>query len=227
MQKSTIPSFAGEPRTRPGCLCRYGRSAAIARGSSAPGPFSRAGRQELNFQASKPKREGKLWRLVLLCTRSGRHTRLCPDATEVLRLGQRLPSSPQVFNRISRLSSDPNSNLPEIARLVETRRGAGLAGVAVEQRRLLWVFRTLRHTGRKPSIGWASRDPPPGRRRGLAASVLRRSSACTGCPAGWLENSVACALAMEWLTAQQDGDEAAAYAIGLLRRSGSLCSTGC
>ena len=37
---------------------------------------------------------------------------------DVLRLGQRLPSTPQVFSRIGRLLSDPNSSIDEIVKLV-------------------------------------------------------------------------------------------------------------
>ena len=38
---------------------------------------------------------------------------------DVLRLGQRLPSTPQVFSRIGRLLADPNSSIDEIVKLVK------------------------------------------------------------------------------------------------------------
>jgi len=38
---------------------------------------------------------------------------------DVLRLGQRLTSTPQVFSRVGRLLRDPNSSIDEIVKLVK------------------------------------------------------------------------------------------------------------
>lgn len=141
-------------------------------------------------------------------------------ATEVLRLGQRLPSSPQVFNRISRLSSDPNSNLPEIARLVKLDAALAL--------RVLQLSNGAYYGFSEPCGTLDEAINRLGFREihrlvGVVASQhLFSGDLALHRVSGRLvwENSVACALAMEWLTAQQDGDEAAAYAIGLLRPIG-------
>jgi HD-like signal output (HDOD) protein len=142
------------------------------------------------------------------------------NATEVLRLGQRLPSSPQVFNRISRLSSDPNSNLPEIAKLVKLDAALAL--------RVLQVSNGAYYGFSEPCGTLDEAINRLGFREihrlvGVVASQhLFSGELALHRVSGRLvwTNSIACALAMEWLTGQQNRDEAAAYAIGLLRPVG-------
>ena len=143
-------------------------------------------------------------------------------AADVLRLGQRLPSTPQVFSRIGLLLSDPNSSIDEIGKLVKID-----AALAI---RILELSNGA-YYGFKERCG--SLDEAINRlgfrevyrQVGVIAArqlfcgelVVHRTSA----QLAW-ENSVSCALAMEWLARYGQGDDANAYAIGLLRAVGKI-----
>jgi HD-like signal output (HDOD) protein len=141
---------------------------------------------------------------------------------DVLRLGKRLPSTPQVFCSIGRLLSDPNSSIDEIVKLVKLD-----AALAI---RVLQLSNGA-YYGFKERCG--SLDEAVNRlgfrevyrQVGVIAAqqlycgelVVHRISA----QLAW-ENSVTCALAMEWLARNRQGDDANAYAIGLLRSVGKI-----
>ena len=141
---------------------------------------------------------------------------------DVLRLGQRLPTTPQVFNRIGRLLSDPNSSIDEIVKLVKLDAGLAL--------RILQLSNGAFY-GFKQRCG--SLDEAVNRlgfrevyrQVGVIAAqqlfcgelVVHRVSG----QLAW-ENSVTCALAMEWLARRRRTDDANAYAIGLLRPVGKI-----
>jgi HD-like signal output (HDOD) protein len=141
---------------------------------------------------------------------------------EVLRLGQRLPSTPEVFSRIGRLLGDPNSDIDEIVRLVKVDTALAL--------RVLQLSNGA-YYGFKERCG--SLDEAVNRlgfrevyrQVGIIASkqLFCGELAVHRIPAqlAW-ENSVACALAMEWLARNDQGDDANAYAIGLLRPVGMI-----
>lgn len=141
---------------------------------------------------------------------------------DVLRLGQRLPSTPQVFNRIGRLLSDPNSSIDEIVKLVKLDAGLALRVLQLSngafygfKQRCGSLDEAVNRLGFREVY----------RQVGVIAAqqlfcgelVVHR---VTGQQA-W-ENSVTCALAMEWLARNRRGDDANAYAIGLLRPVGKI-----
>jgi len=141
---------------------------------------------------------------------------------DVLRLGQRLPSTPQVFNRIGRLLRDPNSDLDEIVKLVKLDATLAL--------RILQLSNSV-------ALGFSQRcgslDEAVNRlgfrevyrQVGVIAAqqlfsgelVVHRVSA----ERAW-ENSIVCALADEWMARQKQRDQANAYAAGLLRPVGKI-----
>ncbi len=141
---------------------------------------------------------------------------------DVLRLGQRLPSTPQVFSRIGRLLSDPNSSIDEIVKLVKL--DAALALRVLQLSNGAYYGFTQRCGSLDEAVNRLGFREVY-RQVGVIAAqqlfcgelVVHRISA----QLAW-ENSVTCALAMEWLARQRQGDDANAYAIGLLRPVGKI-----
>ncbi|MDD2763053.1 MAG: HDOD domain-containing protein [Opitutaceae bacterium] len=141
---------------------------------------------------------------------------------DVLRLGQRLPSTPQVFNRIGRLLSDPNSNLDEIVKLVKL--DATLALRVLQLSNAAYYGFKQRCGSLDEAINRLGFREVYRQVGVIAAQQLFCGELAVHKVSGQLawENSISCALAMEWLAKYRHSDDANAYAIGLLRPVGKI-----
>ena len=141
---------------------------------------------------------------------------------DVLRLGQRMPSTPQIFNRIGRLLGDPNSGLDEVASLVKLDASLALRVLQMSNA-AFYGFRercgSLDEAVRRLGFREVHRVV------GVIASQHLFCNELTvhgiSASLAW-ENSVACALAMEALGRRRRGDGGDAYACGLLRSVGKI-----
>ncbi len=143
-------------------------------------------------------------------------------AADVMRLGQRLPAAHQVFNRISRLLGDANSSLDEIVKLVRLDAALALRVLQLSNG-AYYGFRE-----RCGSLDEAVNRLGFREAHRLVGVIAAQHLFCTELavyriPAqlAW-ENSVAGALALEWLARQQGKDRDDAYAAGLLRSVGKI-----
>jgi HD-like signal output (HDOD) protein len=145
---------------------------------------------------------------------------------DVVRIGQRLPSAPQVFSQIGKLLADPNSSLNQVVELV--RLDAALAFRVLQASNGAYYGFTERCSSLDEAINRLGFREIHRLVGVIAAQNLFNSELRIHQVSGQLvwENSVASALGMEWLTREKRGDEPLAYASGLLRSIGKIVLDG-
>jgi HD-like signal output (HDOD) protein len=143
-------------------------------------------------------------------------------AANVQRIGQRLPSAPQVFRRIGDLLSDPNSSIDQIVDTVKLDAALALRILQLSNA-VCYGYDTACKSLDEAINRLGFREVYR-----VVGVVASQHLYCREFPVHQVsgqqvwENSLASALAMEWLTRQRGGDEPGAYAIGLLRSVGKI-----
>jgi HD-like signal output (HDOD) protein len=145
---------------------------------------------------------------------------------DIQRVGQKLPSAPQVFSQIGKLLADLNSSLNQVVELV--RLDTALAARVLQVSNGAFYGFTERCSSLDEAINRLGFREIHRLVGVIAAQNLFCNELRIHQVSGQLvwENSVSSALAMEWLARQKGGDEPLAYAAGLMRSLGKIVLDG-
>lgn len=140
----------------------------------------------------------------------------------ILRLAQKLPTSPQIFSRLSNLLNDVNADLDKIVNLISIDTGLTA--------RVLRVSNSVLFRGRSPVQSLDEAVNRVGFREihRMVGMAMTEQLFATGLPAYRMngkqvwENSVATALAMEMIATEGGFESEAAFTLGILRQVGKL-----
>lgn len=140
----------------------------------------------------------------------------------ILRLGQKLPTAPQIFSRLSNLLNDINADLDKIVNLIGIDTGLTA--------RVLRVSNSVLFRGGSPVSSLDEAVNRVGFREihRMVGMAMTEQLFQNGLPAYRMnarqvwENSVATALAMEAIAEEAEFDAQAAFTLGILRQAGKL-----
>ena len=140
----------------------------------------------------------------------------------ILRLAQKLPTSPQIFSRLSNVLNDVNADLDKIVNLISIDTGLTA--------RVLRVSNSVLFRGRTPVQSLDEAVNRVGFREihRMVGMAMTEQLFATGLPAYGMngkqvwENSVATALAMEMIATEGGFESEAAFTLGILRQVGKL-----
>ena len=140
----------------------------------------------------------------------------------ILRFAQKLPTSPQIFSRLSMMLNDVNADLDKIANLISIDTGLTA--------RVLRVSNSVFFRGSSPVQSLDEAINRVGFREihKMVGMAMTEQLFMNGLPAYRMnakqvwENSVATALAMESIATEAGQDAQAAYTLGILRQVGKL-----